>query len=336
MKDTEKSSKRFSFLNGYGRVFLLYFAGFSLFLFISTIMMIILTRPSGEIKVPEVTGKKFSDVYNSLVRKGLKPEISFRDVYNLDNGIILKQYPESSSIVAGDSTIRLEISRSGYSIEVPNMVGKSLPIAINSLKNLHYHDRSFQVSPGVISYIPSEKTSDNIIIAHSPAAGERITPDRKVNLLVSSGKTKTDKRMPAIKGQSIDLCYDLLAARGVYIVEEIVKTWDKSKAGTVLSHTPGQRALLKEKSIVRLRVAWHPLKEHPYRAYEKVSFTIPAGKPAGLYEALVEDDAAKRIRFSRPMKAGQTIQFIFSRTGNAKITITADKKAVHAISISME
>ncbi len=336
MKDKETGNARFKFLNGYGRVFLLYFIGFSIFLFVSTVMMIILTRPSSEIKVPEVTGKKFNDVYNSLVRKGLKPEITFRDVYDLDNGIILKQSPESSSIVPGDSTIRLIVSRSGYSIEVPNMVGKSLPIAINSLKNLHYHGRSFQVFPGVISYIPSEKTADNIIIAHSPIAGERIDPDQKVNLLVSSGKVKGDQRMPEITGQSINLCYDLLAAKGVQIAEEIVQTWDKSKAGTVLSHTPGKNALLKKGSTVKLRIAWSPLKEHTYRAYEKVTFKIPPGKPSGLYEALIEDDSAKRIRFSRLMKPGQTMQFVFHRTGNAKISITADKKAIHAMSISVE
>jgi len=336
MKEQETGSSKFKFLEGYGRVALLYFAGFTIFLIISTIMMIILTGPSGKTRVPEVTGKKFVDVYNSIIRKGLKPDISFRDVYDLDNGLILKQSPEGNTLVASNSTIRLEVSRSGYSIEIPNMVGKSLPIAVNALKNLHYHGRSFHVFPGVISYVPSEKTADNIIIAHSPTAGERIKPDQKVNLLVSSGKVKADLKMPDVAGQSIDLCYDLIAAKGVYINEEIVQTWDKAKSGTINSQTPGKLSPLKAGNTVTLRVAWYPLKEHPYRAYEKVVFKIPAGKPAGLYEALIEDDSARRIRFSKPMKAGQTIQFVFLRTGNARIAITADKKAVHSMGVSVE
>ena len=43
-----------------------------------------------------------------------------------------------------------------------------------------------------------------------------MTPDRRVNMLVSAGRTGVDMLMPDITGQSIDLCFDLLLAKGVH------------------------------------------------------------------------------------------------------------------------
>jgi len=337
MTDINKEgTQKFSILNSPGRVVLLIFLGFSVFLIISSLMLVVLTKQSGDVAVPAVTGKKFVDVYNSLVRSGIRPKVRFRDVYDMDEGLILSQYPESGRIVDEESILTLVVSRSALRLDVPNLVGVELPIAVNKLKNLHFHGRSVSLGVGVISYIPSERSSENIIIDQSPVAGEKVGPDKKINLLVSSGSAEMDRIMPGVAGQSIDLCYDLLAAKGLTVLQEIVETWNRDLSGKVVSHVPYKGAFIKKGAVARVRVYWYPLKEHPYSAYEKVAFLIPEGQKNGLYEAIIEDNWSKRIRFSRVMSPGQKIEFVFHRRGNAKITITCDKKQVRIMGIDVE
>ncbi|PKL41288.1 MAG: hypothetical protein CVV44_01245 [Spirochaetae bacterium HGW-Spirochaetae-1] len=327
---------KFKYFNSIGKIILIFFIGFSVYLFISTMMMIFLTKSSREIKVPDVVGKQFTDVYNSLIRKGITPEIKFYDVTDIENGMILNQYPENGTIITEDTPLKLVVSRSGRSIEVPNLIGSNLPIARNKLKNMQYHGRSASISTGIVSYIPSQKTAENIVISQFPKAGDTITPDRKVNLLVSAGSIKDDGRIPPVEGQSIDICYDLLTAKGITIIQDIAETGNQGNSGIVLAQNPPKGSPLTANAVINLKVAWYPLTEHPYHAYEKVDYTIDEDQGEGLYEVLIDDNDSKRIRFSRKMKSGQNIRFIYHRTGNARISIMKDKKVIHIMGVSVE
>lgn len=318
-----------------GRILLIFFIGLSLYLFVSTLMMIILTKSAKDVKMPDVAGQQFTDVYNGLMRKGLKPELIFRDTFDVESGTVLKQYPEAGAIVPEGDAVKLTVSRSGYFIEMPDLVGKSLPVVKNNLNNLHYHGRNFSMGTGVISYIPSGK-AENTVIAQSPKAGETVTPERKINLLISVGETRGNKNMPDIKGQSVDLAFDLLSAMQLNVVQETVETWEKGKSGTVLTQTPEAGKAIASNGTVRLKIALYPLHGHPYYAYEKLNYTIPASYSEGFFEALVEDEAAKRICFSGNMKASELMTFVYHRTGNAKISILRDKSVISVIGVNVE
>lgn len=75
--------------------------------------------------------------------------------------------------------------------------------------------------------------------------------------------------------------------------------------------------------------------ERPYKAYEKVNFTIPEGFEKGLYEVYVEDENPRRLRFQQKMKPGQNIRIIFKRVGDATINIYCDKKQIWIIHMNM-
>ena len=332
--DTQKKDEyKFTYFKPVKRLALIFFLGFSFYLFVSTMMLIFLTKSSAEIKVPDVTGKRYIDVNNSLVRKGFKPELKFVDVYDIEDGLIMNQYPESGRIAYEDSKLVLTVSRSKFFIDVPNLVGSQLPIAINKLKNLHFQDKSVSISTGVISYIPSEKTAANVVIDQSPKPSSKISPNVKVNLLVSSGTSGVDKKMPDVTGQSIDLCYDLLMAKGLNVQQEIVKTDDINKSGIIQSQSLPADSIIKDGDNLTLTVNWYSLSEHPYTAYELIEYTIPSDQPQGLYEAYIEDNSSKRIRFSVNTGPGQKIKFLFQRVGNAKIYINRDKKNIRVLSI---
>ena len=185
-KNSEEKCK-FSYFKPVKRLALIFFLGFSVYLFVSTMMLIFLTKSSPEVKIPDVIGKRFVDVSNGLTRKGFRTELKFVDVYDIEDGIILNQYPESGRIAYEESKITLTVSRSKFFIDVPNLVGSQLPIAVNKLKNLHYQDKSVSISTGVISYIPSDKTAANVVIDQSPKAGYK-------NFTGSKGKSSCIKR----------------------------------------------------------------------------------------------------------------------------------------------
>ena len=168
-KNGSADKEKFKYFGSIGRIAVIFFIGFSLFLLVSTIMLIILTKPEREVVVPDVEGKRFVEVYNSLIRKGIKPEIKFKDIADIDDGMVLSQYPKKGKVVPENSKIKLVVSRSKYILEVPNLLGKELPLALNNLKNIHRHDKTLSLGTGVISYIPSDTVADNIVIDQMPA-----------------------------------------------------------------------------------------------------------------------------------------------------------------------
>lgn len=326
----------FKYFKPVRRLALIFFLAFMLFMFFATIILILLTKSTKELKVPDLLGKRFVDVSNGLTNRGFRTDLKFADVYDIEDGIILNQYPESGRIVEENCKVTLTISRSKFFVNVPNLTGSMLPMAINKLKNLHYQDKSVSISTGVISYIPSEKTAANIVIDQSPKAGEKITPEVKVNLLVSSGPGTPNKIMPDVTGQSIDLCYDLLLAQGITVYEEVSKTGDMSQSGIITEQGIAKDTPLKDGDAVILKVNYYALTEHPYTAYEYVEYVIPSDMEEGLFEAYIEDNFASRIRYSSHAKAGQKITFVFQRVGNARVYITRDKKNISTLKINVD
>jgi beta-lactam-binding protein with PASTA domain len=329
----DKKEQRKSILILAGRLALILFIGLSLYLFVSSIILVFLTKSDIEIAVPHVVGRRFEDVYNSLVRKGLIPEIKPYEVYDMDDGIILNQYPESGRIVFEGEKIKLVVSRSKVFLPIPNLVGSKLPFAINKLKNLHYNDRSYAIGTGVISYIPSDKIAESVVIQQNPESGEEISPDRKINLLVSSGKAEGEMKMPELQGQSISIGFDLLLSKGLPVQEEIIVTDSATKSGIIESQMPRAGEALLAGMMVKLKVNFYPQKEKAYTSFERVSYTIPSNEKEGIFEAYIDDSSSKRIRFSRRMKAGGKIDFIFFRKGEARVSITNNKEVIETIKI---
>lgn len=334
--EKKKDDIKFLYFKSISRIALIFFLGFTLYLFISTMMLVFLTKPAKEVKTPDLIGKRYTDVHNNIVRSGLRPDLKFKDVFDLEEGMILAQHPEPGEIISEGNPVKITISRSAFYIDTPSVVGMELPMALNKMKSLHYRERSVSIGKGVISYIPSDKNAENIVIGQNPRAGEKITPDRKINLLVSSGKVQPDAVMPDVNGQSLELCYDLLLSKGVYIQEEIANTGDMAKSGIITAQQPARGTKLDKGSTVKLNVAHYHLTDKIYIGYETVEFKIPDGEKAGLYEAYIDDNSSRRTRFSAQMKPGQVIKFIFQRVGNARVSIVCDKKPVKIMSIKVD
>jgi len=104
----------------------------------------------------------------------------------------------------------------------------------------------------------------------------------------------------------------------------------------VETQVPEQGGTVTRGNTIRLKIAYFKLKDHPYRAYERVQYEIDRDEKGGLYEAYVEDNDPKRIVFSRIMKPGQKIDFVFHRSGNARVSVVFNKKVIKVIKIDVE
>ena len=323
------------FISENRKIFILMFVYFTLFLVISSIILMILTKPEGEVRVPDVTGKKFTNVYGMLSRKEIKPVLKFYDTFDVEDGVILAQYPEAGAVMSEGDRIKLTVSRNNLTLEVPSLVGKELPIAKNMIRNLHIGERTVSLGVGVITYVPSTKSAENIVLDQSPKAGEKVTPENKINILVSAGNVAGEQKMPDITGQSIDLCYDLLAAKGLVVDEEVVNATNPADSGRIMAQEPAKDAPVTKGQTVKLKIAYYPVEEHFYNGYEKVVYEIPDDEEEGLYEAYIDDYNPKRVVFSQRLKPKQKMQFVFQRTGNARVMIMRDKKNLKVIRIDV-
>lgn len=313
----------------------LIFMYFFVFLLVATLMLVALTSPNKKVKVPSLIGKRFVSVYSTLAKSGITPEITFYDVHDVEDGIILNQSPQAGGIISEEDKISLIVSKNILEVEVPSLIGKSFTSAKNTLQSLHIGKKTVSLGVGVVSYIPSEKSADNIVLEQSPKPGEKISPNTKINLLVSSGSDDKDKmRMPRVTRQSIDLVFDLLLAKGVDVSQQIVET-SRRNNGRILSQKPFARQKIHRNERVRLKVGYSPSKERLYTGYERITYTIPESEKKGLYQAFIEDDSSKRIRFARNLKPEGKIDFIFFRTGNAKVRIERDKKVIKIFTLNV-
>lgn len=333
LQDTTSDGKKSVYFKTIGRITLIFFVGFSIFLLFSTIILIFLTKPEREVEVPNVVGRHYTVVHNSLIRSGFRPILKFNDVHDIDSGMVLTQFPEPGSIISEGSTIKLTVSRSALTIDVPALTGIELPFALNKIKNLHINDRSVSLPLGVVSYVPSDTAAENIVLDQSPRQGEKVPLHRKINLLVSAGKKEAEMKMPDAAGQSVEFARTMLMARGLVVKEELSPTGDLQQSGLVSSQTPAKDTEVKSGDTITLNVNYYRMTDHPYYAVEMVQYTIPSGEKTGLYEAFVEDNKSKRLCFSRQMAPGQQLAFVFERNGNARITILAEKKSIKVMKI---
>jgi beta-lactam-binding protein with PASTA domain len=218
---------------------------------------------------------------------------------------------------------------------VPNLIGIELPIAKNNLNKIHHHDRTVSIRTGVITYTPSDKVASNIIINQSPKAGGKITPAQKINLLVSSGPADGANTIPQVVGQSIDLCFDLLRAKGLNVIQQINIVSDRNASGVVSAQTPAAGTTITPDMTIRLTVNYFPMTDKSYHAYERINYEIPRRMPVGKYEIVVEDQESTRIVFSGEPNAARRLEAIYHRAGNARITILKDKRAVQRFNVEV-
>ncbi|WP_019630843.1 Stk1 family PASTA domain-containing Ser/Thr kinase [Actinomadura atramentaria] len=140
-------------------------------------------------------------------------------------GEVAETDPEPGARVSKGMTVTLHVSKGRKPREVPDVKGKSEADARSLLE-----DKGFTV--GSVASVPSETVAKGQAIRTKPVAGEKVSPDDPVALVLSSGMT-----MPDLSGRSSGDAKDALTAMGLKVdVKE--RKQDGKAPGTVVGQDP--------------------------------------------------------------------------------------------------
>ena len=177
-------------------------------------------------------------------------------------------------------------------ISVPSLVGMSQTEASKSLKPLG-------LDLEIIEEVFSEDIPKGRIIASKPGGGGKISPDKKVGLILSKGQERI--LIPRLNGLTPDVASAQLSSLGL-TVGEINEIFDmKIAAGYVIATEPKETMAVKRKTIVDLIVS---------KGVEQISLQSYVGK--GGEQALSEltemgFDVDAVYKFSDSVFKGQVI-----------------------------
>ncbi|GAB4301483.1 MAG: hypothetical protein Kow0098_29590 [Ignavibacteriaceae bacterium] len=139
------------------------------------------------VKVPSLKGKSIRDAKFALERLGLKlgniEEVSSAQPKDV---IIDQQYVQGTQLKKGQTVgVSVSIGRGGGTIEVPDLIGKSLSEATRILR-----DSSLTI--GKINYQQSFSLLPNTILDQYPSKGSKLNPNDKVDLFVTKSANGSD------------------------------------------------------------------------------------------------------------------------------------------------
>ncbi|WP_433231377.1 Stk1 family PASTA domain-containing Ser/Thr kinase [Actinomadura formosensis] len=175
-----------------------------------------------------IIGMKVSDARDLLESKGLDVRTA-KAVYDdrVHRGGVVKSDPPAGARVAKGQTVTLTPSKGITPREVPDVEGKTLEEARQTLK-----DRGFSV--GRTSTSPSQTVAKDRVIGTDPDAGERQSPDEPVDIVVSGGMS-----MPGLVGQNGDAAANRLRSMGLNVTVQ-KKRVDGKEPNTVVSQDPAE------------------------------------------------------------------------------------------------
>ncbi|WP_018658552.1 Stk1 family PASTA domain-containing Ser/Thr kinase [Actinomadura flavalba] len=177
--------------------------------------------------VPEkIIGMEAAAAQRALTDAGLNvrrgPQI-FND--RVDRGEVAATDPAPGARVSQGATVTIQISKGRVPREIPDVKGKSEADARSELER-----RGFEV--GDVTSVPSQTVAKGEALRTKPAAGEEHSPDRPVDLVLSSGMS-----VPDLTGRPTKDAQDQLTSLGLKVDTQERETEGKP-AGTVVDQDP--------------------------------------------------------------------------------------------------
>ena len=142
------------------------------------------SKGAQEITVPDLTGKTAEEAQKALTVSGLKyakGAAEYSDSVEKDH--VVRQDIAAGETVAKDTVVTYYLSLGSEGTEVPNVVGQREGAATTTLNNAGFYVN--------VDFAPSDTVESGLVISQSPAAGEKLKDGESVNIVVSTGKTKS-------------------------------------------------------------------------------------------------------------------------------------------------
>ena len=154
------------------------------------------TRYADELHVPDLTGSDLTQATKKLHDLELTPMIRRQFNRQTPKNTVLYQSPEPGSIVKKGRVIRLTVSDDEQFVIVPQL-------KLATIRDARFILETSSLKPGKQIAETSQEFPAGIIIGQSVEPGTKLQAGSTVDLIVSSGRTMSNIRVPYLVGKSL-------------------------------------------------------------------------------------------------------------------------------------
>lgn len=221
-------------------------------------------------KMPNLYGYTFSDaermmhMYSNQI---FVQQESSEYSNELEEGLVLKQYPLPDVDILPDATIRITLSAGGEPIAVPRVIGLTQDAATSQLLAA-----GFQVSP---MFEANEIVERGNVIRTEPSFGEMLKKGQRITLIVSSGAAISYTEVPSLIGKTLEAAVQELEERGLRLGEQATDYSDIYTEGLVIYQSVDAKKTVFEGEAVNIITSIGPYPE----GYVPTPTPVPTENP---------------------------------------------------------
>ena len=288
--------------------------------FIAAFLVVLLrTKSSSSIVMPDLVGQQYVEVHNELMRLRLKVRIENKRFPEKNDGEILYQSISAGKNVEAGSKLYLTVNTGVDRVTMPDLKGQTLNNAKAALDKVLSGETYVSLMIGGITYVPvSEGQSPETVVGQIPEPDKVITTREKIFLLVTEPDVKDkSSRIDDYKGLPFPLVSKILNVRKLkYKVSEILPTKDKRENGLIESYTS------ESNGTYSFKVYFFEQENKVQSGYEKVTYKVDSSKPYKLQIQKMDDDSSIQNLFEDiPFQKEEELKFVFYREGDIRISV---------------
>ena len=196
--------------------------------------------------VPRLLGLTQTEAQKEAEAAGFTLEVVGPEASTLPAGQVTRQDPEDGNKLQKGDPIRVWLAAVAATVKVPDLVGKTPVDAALELGPL-----DLKLNP-TITQTPSDKAVGTIV-SQKPAAGDEVPPATEVSIVVSSGPSATQVKVPDLVKMDQNAAIDRLRSLKLNGLTQ-PRNSDRP-AGEVVDQSPRAGAVVAENSTVTIWVS---------------------------------------------------------------------------------
>lgn len=289
-------------------------------------VILVRTKSSSAVVMPQLVGKNYVNVHNELVRLRLKITIENSRIPEKNDGEILSQsIPPGKSIESG-SHVYLTVNHGFDRVEIPNFKGQTLQQAKEVMDKVLSGEVYISLPLGGVTYVPAEEgETRNVIIDQIPAPGTITHSGEKVYLLVTEQKNPRKSKNTSFLNQPFPFVAKALNRKKLpWKITEWTETKYRQDSGLVSAET-------EDKEIYEFKVSKPPKGNRLESGFEFWDWKAPE---KGVYQVqMVNGELGEVETFFLPqsLEKGEPISLAYYREGRLQANImTIDDKLIES------
>jgi len=225
---------------------------------------LVVSRGPSRVVVPQVTGENEAQARRDLARVGLRVKIDRLNSETVDKDKVVRQNPQSGSVISGGDAVALSISLGPVARIVPNVGGIALEGGLFNIGRAG-------LALGTTTQADDASVPAGAIVSTDPPAGATVARDAPINVTVSNGPPPVPA--PQLVGGTLPNASSQLAALGL-VAGEVSSFGDTTSQpdGTIISQDPAPGTMVRAGQVVTLTVR---------RAVPTTTTTTAAPPPGG-------------------------------------------------------